>query len=79
MTTSEDESTTYHRDLLHIFRHGRDTFPKSWGKAVDVVGIPGNSQGNREGGRWKVGWGGYGISRVSARTVYLATSVAAGV
>lgn len=51
MITSEDESTTYHRDLLHIFRHGRDTFPKSWGKAVDVVGIPGNSQGNREGGR----------------------------
>lgn len=49
MTTSEDESTTYHRNLLYIFRHVRDTFPKSWGKAVDVVGIPENGQGDGEG------------------------------
>ena len=76
MTTLEDDSTTYHRDLLHIFRHGRDTFPKSWGMLS-------TSSEPQETGREKGKVGG-GVGRVrnpgaSARTVYVATSVAAGV
>jgi hypothetical protein len=76
MTTSEDDSTTYHRDSLYVFRHGRDTFPKSW-KTLST------SSEAQEMGRKKGRVGG-GVGRVrnpgaSARTVYVATSVAAGV
>lgn len=65
MTTSEDESTTYHSDLLPISRHSVDTFPMSRGKAVDV-GIPGSSEGKGEGGSHP--WGGAGMDSPSVRS-----------
>lgn len=50
MTILDHESITYHRDLLHIFNHGRDTFPKAEGKAVDVGGNA--RKWFRKRGRW---------------------------
>jgi hypothetical protein len=43
------ESTTYHRNLLHIFGHVRESFPKAGAKEFQKIA---RVKMEREGGRW---------------------------
>lgn len=67
MTILDYEDTAYHRNLLHIFKNCRDTFPKTPGgrgrKATDVGGNSRRQLGKR--GRRVLGRVGYGTPRVS--------------
>jgi hypothetical protein len=73
MTTSEDDSATYHRDLLRIFRHGRDTLRKSW-ETLSTSSEP--QETGREKGRVGGGVGGHGISERPLEPVCVTISVA---